>query len=92
MCKRGSIEQTQTLIRHTLPGFPALCIVCRTLERQTVFHIYKDRSQESIPPGYVASAGIFKQSIGARNQVGIRLSYRPLAINIGWRGLIPCAD
>jgi len=32
-------------------------------------------SKESIPPAYVASAGTFKQSMGARNRVGIGLSY-----------------
>jgi hypothetical protein len=34
-------------------------------------------SKESIPSAYVACAGIFKQSMGARNQVGIGLLYRP---------------
>jgi hypothetical protein len=34
-------------------------------------------SKEPIPPAYVACAGIFKQSMGARNQVEIGLSYRP---------------
>ncbi len=34
-------------------------------------------SKESIPPAHVACAGIFKQSMGARNRVGIGLSYRP---------------
>jgi hypothetical protein len=38
-------------------------------------------SKESIPPAYVACAGIFKQSMGARNQVGIRLSYRPARLH-----------
>jgi hypothetical protein len=36
-------------------------------------------SKESIPKAYVAwraRAGIFKQSMGGRNQVGIGLSYR----------------
>ncbi len=30
-------------------------------------------------------AGIFKQSLGARNRVGIGLSYRPARLHIGWR-------
>ncbi len=34
-------------------------------------------SKESILPAYVARAGIFKQSMGVRNWVGIGLSYRP---------------
>jgi hypothetical protein len=38
-------------------------------------------SKESVPPAYVASAGIVKQSIGVRNQVGIRLSYRPIRLH-----------
>jgi hypothetical protein len=29
----------------------------------------------------VSSAGIFKQSMGARNRVGIRLSYRPARLH-----------
>jgi hypothetical protein len=33
-------------------------------------------SKEPIPPGCLASFGIFKQSMGARNRVGIELSYR----------------
>jgi hypothetical protein len=33
--------------------------------------------KESIPPAYVASAGIFEQYMGARDRVGIELSYRP---------------
>jgi hypothetical protein len=38
-------------------------------------------SKESVPPAFVASAGIFKQSRGARNQVGIGLSYRPVRLH-----------
>ncbi len=38
-------------------------------------------SKESIPPAYVACAGIFKQSMGDRNRVGIGLSYRPAKLN-----------
>jgi hypothetical protein len=34
-------------------------------------------SKESIPSAYVACAGTFKQSMGAWNQVGIGLLYRP---------------
>ena len=34
-----------------------------------------------------ASAGIFKQSMGARNQVGIGLSYRHAGY-IGWRNWV----
>ncbi len=37
--------------------------------------------KESIPPAYVASAGIFKQSLGTRNQVRIGLSYRARILN-----------
>ncbi len=37
--------------------------------------------KESIPSAYVASAGIFKQSMGARNRVGIGLSYRPTRLH-----------
>jgi hypothetical protein len=35
---------------------------------------------ESIPRAYVACAGIFKQSTGTRNRVGIGLSYRPVGV------------
>jgi hypothetical protein len=38
-------------------------------------------SKESIAPLYVALAGIFKQSMGARNRVGIGLSYRPARLH-----------
>ncbi len=38
-------------------------------------------SKEWIPPAYVAWAGIFKQSMGARNRVGIGLSYRPARLH-----------
>ncbi len=31
--------------------------------------------------GSASSAGIFKQSMGARNRVGIGLSYRPARLN-----------
>jgi hypothetical protein len=31
---------------------------------------------------YMNSAGIFKQSMGARNRVGLGLSYRPARLNI----------
>ncbi len=37
--------------------------------------------QESIPPTYVACAGIFEQSMGARNQVGKGFSYRPARLH-----------
>jgi hypothetical protein len=57
-------------------------------------------SKESIPPAYVAwragtttRAGIFKQSVEARNRVEIGLSYRParlhrLAESITWNGFL----
>jgi hypothetical protein len=45
-------------------------------------------SKESIPPAYVACAGIFKQSMGARNRVGIGLSYR-LARLLSLAELVP---
>jgi hypothetical protein len=32
-------------------------------------------------PAYLASAGIFEQSMGARNQVGIGFSYRPARLH-----------
>jgi hypothetical protein len=38
-------------------------------------------SKESIPPAYVARAGIFKQSMGARNRLGIGLWYRPARLH-----------
>jgi hypothetical protein len=38
-------------------------------------------SKESIPPDYVACVGILEQSPGARNRVGIGLSYRPAGIH-----------
>jgi hypothetical protein len=40
-------------------------------------------SKESIPPALVACAGIFKQSVRARNRVGvgIGLSYRPARLH-----------
>ncbi len=34
-------------------------------------------SKKSIPPAYVANAGIINNLMGARNRVGIELSYRP---------------
>jgi hypothetical protein len=34
-------------------------------------------SKKSIPPAYVACAGILEQSMGARNRKGIGLSYGP---------------
>jgi len=37
----------------------------------------KDRRMSSPPYNMNKSAGIFKQSMGARNRVGIGLSYRP---------------
>jgi hypothetical protein len=37
-------------------------------------------SKESIPPAYVARAGILKQSMGARNRIGKGLSYRPAGL------------
>jgi hypothetical protein len=36
-----------------------------------------------------ASAGIFKQSMGARNRVGIGLSYRPAKLQ-SLAELVPC--
>jgi hypothetical protein len=33
----------------------------------------------------VTRSGIFKRSMGARNRVGIGLSYRPSRLHIGWR-------
>jgi hypothetical protein len=52
-------------------------------------------SKESIPPTCVASAGIFKQSMGARNQVGKGLSYRPAMLlrptdPIPWNRFLGC--
>ncbi len=38
-------------------------------------------SKESIPPPYVAFAGIFKHSGGARNRAGTGLSYRPARLH-----------
>jgi hypothetical protein len=38
-------------------------------------------SRESIPPVYVACAGILEQSMGARNREGRRLSYRPARLH-----------
>ncbi len=37
--------------------------------------------KESIPPAYVACAGILQQYVGARNRVGIGLSYRPARLH-----------
>ncbi len=43
-------------------------------------------SKELIPPAYVAWAGIFKKSMGARNRGGIGLPYRTGPPGyIGWR-------
>jgi hypothetical protein len=44
-------------------------------------------SKESIPPAYVAYAGIFKKTIHgwARNRVGIGLSYRSAAGYTAWQ-------
>ncbi len=44
--------------------------------RARIFKLVRG-AQKSIPPAYVALAGIFKQEMGARYQVGIELSYRP---------------
>jgi hypothetical protein len=61
-------------------------IFTRELDRELSFYstykIFSLRipeidSKESIPPTYVACAGIFEQSMGARNQVGKGFSYRP---------------
>ncbi len=38
-------------------------------------------SKEWIPPAYVAWAGIFKNSMGARHRLGIGLSYRPARLH-----------
>ncbi len=41
-------------------------------------------SKETIPPAYVAwrpGAGIFKESMGARNRGGIGFSYRPARLH-----------
>ncbi len=37
-------------------------------------------SKELIPPAYVACGGNFSPAMGARNQVGIGLSYRPASL------------
>ncbi len=39
-------------------------------------------SKKSIPPAYVACAGILEQSLGARNRVGKGLSYQPARARI----------
>jgi hypothetical protein len=38
-------------------------------------------SNESIPPPYMVNAGMLKQSMGARNRVGIELLYRPASLH-----------
>ncbi len=54
--------------------------VCRTGPPEPLFlRVYGE--QKSIPPAYEAYAGIFKQSIRARNRVGILLSYRPARLH-----------
>jgi hypothetical protein len=49
--------------------------------RDGVFQLLRNResieSKESIPPAYVTCAGIFKQSMRARNRVRIGWSYWP---------------
>jgi hypothetical protein len=49
------------------------------------FYIFKRSpridSKESIPPAFVARAGIFKNSMGARRRGGIGFSYRPARLH-----------
>jgi hypothetical protein len=46
-------------------------LICKRLRNPRIY------SKESNPPAYASRAGILKQSMGARNRVGRRLSYRP---------------
>ncbi len=52
-----------------------LARICKRLRSPGVY------SKEPIPPAYVARAGIFKESMGARNRGGIGLSYRPARLH-----------
>ncbi len=44
----------------------------------------------SVPLPPHTCAGIFKQSMGARNRVGIGLSYRPSRLHNSLAELVPC--
>ncbi len=80
--------------------YAALCISPRI---QSFIPVYRNLGKEKfnfvfsnlppppllLPPSFLSCAGIFKQSMGARNQVGIGLSYWPARARIFYMFMEP---
>jgi hypothetical protein len=74
-------------VQSQLPG-STLCLL-EMADRMSVEAIISKPLQPYNPAPFLHSAGILEQSMGARNRVGIGLSYRPavlhrLAESIPW--------